>query len=115
MCALLFRRRSALSHALCATAALFWVAVLRPSPAASQTTVPPPSYSTSVHLLLDAPGIAGPDDAFQPSADAILALPHGPYARLGVYTYGLVDMPWTSDIANPVLTTPDAAAVEQMV
>jgi hypothetical protein len=68
--------------------------------------LPPPSYESSVHVLFDAPGLFGPDDVFDASAGSILRLPHGPYARLGVYSWLTVSMPWGVDPNTPALTSP---------
>ncbi|MHB1047370.1 MAG: hypothetical protein ACYC4P_15305 [Thermoanaerobaculia bacterium] len=91
-------------------------AALAAAPGFAQTLLPPPSYETSVHLLFNAPGLGGPDDVFNESADSILRLPHGPYARLGVYGYQTVSMAWTRDPNLPVLSAPaytSLAAVAQ--
>lgn len=88
------------------SAALLTVVTAAPAQVFAQVLLPPPSYESSVHLLFDAPGLAGPDDLFNASADSILSLPHGPYARLGGYRFVAVSMSWTQNPDTPVLSSP---------
>src|ERR1035437_6114708 len=78
--------------------------------AQAQPVVPLPSYGNTVYLFVDAPGLMESDAAFQPTADAILAALHGgPYAHVGASSFLAIDLPWTADLANPVLFSPTPA------
>jgi hypothetical protein len=81
-----------------------------PSLAQAPPVVPLPSYGNTVYLFVDAPGLMESDAAFQPTADAIFAALHGgPYARVGASSFLAIDLPWTADLANPVLSSPTPA------
>ena len=85
------------------------IALSAPAAVWAQTApvLPPPGYGNTVYLFVDALDFLASDAAFQPEADAILAGLHGgPYARVGTSGFVLVDLPWTADLANPVLSSP---------
>jgi hypothetical protein len=77
--------------------------------------LPPPSYSNTVHLLLDAPGFWGTGADLAADAGQISLLPSGPYARLGVYGGVVVDMPWGSPAPGTPLSSPDATILRTIL
>src|SRR5262249_20148881 len=61
----------------------------------AQTTpvLPRPSYDNSVYVLFSSQGLTGDDVQFRATADAIARrVPGGPYARVGLSGFFLVDM-----------------------
>jgi hypothetical protein len=91
------------------------LAVTATSMAVGAQPLPPPSYSNTVHLFLDAPGFYGTAADLAADAGQISVLPSGPYARLGVYGYVSVDMPWGSPAPGMPLSSPDAAALRTIL
>jgi hypothetical protein len=78
--------------------------------ALAQPVLPRPSYETTFYLHFDTPGLVTDDNAFQSAADAISArVPGGPYARVGMSSNLVLNMDWTVDLNNPVLTSPTPA------
>jgi hypothetical protein len=75
----------------------------------------PPSYGNTVHVLINAPGVWGTEEQFTSDASILLALPHGPYARLGVYGWVTLDMPWGPVYPTTPLSSPSEAALRSVL
>jgi hypothetical protein len=83
--------------------------------AAASPDLPAPAYDNTFYAFVyDAP--LGTDQDYAASRDTLLArVESGPYARVGFTTYYAIDLPWDADLANPVLTSPSRAALDQLL
>ena len=79
----------------------------------AQPVLPP--YSNTVHLFLDAPGFYGSAADLAADAGQIRLLPSGPYARVGVYGYVSIDMPWGPATPGTPLSSPDVGALQAIL
>ncbi len=105
----------AIDHAMnrwgSAVVGVAFVLVVAGSAAAQSPELPLPAYDTTFFAFSYVPAIdsvAGIDAAASVFFDDVAP---GPYLRLGMADYFLVDMPWTADLAQPVLSRPTDAGL----
>ena len=74
--------------------------------------MPEPSYAnTFFAFVYDAP--LGTDADYAASRSALLARASGgPFASIGFTTYYPVDLPWSADLTDPILTSPSRVVLE---
>lgn len=78
--------------------------------------LPQPSYDNSVYVFFDTPGLAGDTASFRSAADEILRrVRGGPYGRVGMSDFLVIDMDWNVNLSNPVLSSPSASALSNIL
>jgi hypothetical protein len=84
--------------------------------AAAGPVLPRPSYSNTVHLYVYTPSVQGTEAAFRTDTAKIQRrFAGGPYARVGVAGFWLVDLDWRADPRQPVLRSPSATELESLL
>jgi len=106
------RRSALLARArILAAAGLLAAGVL-----SGQAVLPHPSYGDTIYVFFDSPGLLGDDAAFQSAAEAILQrVQGGPYARVGMSSFVVLDMDWNADLAHPALRAPAEDALSDAI
>ncbi|MBM4246014.1 MAG: hypothetical protein FJ148_19805 [Deltaproteobacteria bacterium] len=94
-------------------AALLLLAFARPGESAPSR--PAPSYDNTLYGFVYALNLGSQAGRDLAERDLLARATPGPYARVGLSDYFRVDMPWRFDPANPVLTWPSPAFLDELV